>query len=144
MIRESGNARPPQVEQDSLVHGLHGHALFGVEAQVWCQLGRFRDGRGVTEGWSDGPTGGSFAMLDVAVGEKAAFCRGARRSLLGNSSFAHAFEEGLKLDQIRRVVGHSRPSGAGPRDGEGRVERKTGLDCGMRLVKATKLREAGG
>ena len=35
-------------------------------------------------------------------------------------------------------------SGAGAGDGEGRVERETGLDCGTRLVKSTKLREGGG
>ena len=29
-------------------------------------------------------------------------------------------------------------------DGEGRVERETGLDCGTRLVESTKLREGGG
>ena len=35
-------------------------------------------------------------------------------------------------------------SGAGAGDGEGRVERETGLDRGMRLVESTKLREGGG
>ena len=50
----------------------------------------------------------------------------------------------LKLGQIRRVVAHRRPDGAGAGDGEGRVERETGLDRGMRLVKSTKLREGGG
>ena len=67
-----------------------------------------------------------------------------RRLLFGDSGPAHAFEKGLKLGQIRRVVAHRRPIGAGARDGEGRVERETGLDCGMRLVKSTKLREGGG
>ena len=33
---------------------------------------------------------------------------------------------------------------AGAGDGEGRVERDTGPNCGMRLVKSTKLREGGG
>ena len=33
---------------------------------------------------------------------------------------------------------------AGAGDGEGRVERETGLDRGMRLVQSTKLREGGG
>ena len=66
------------------------------------------------------------------------------RSVFRNSGLAHAFEDGLKLGQIRRVVAHRRPSGAGARDGEGRVERETGLDCGMRIVKSTKLREGGG
>ena len=37
-----------------------------------------------------------------------------------------------------------RPGGAGAGDGEGRVERETGLDCGTRLVESTKLREGGG
>ena len=35
-------------------------------------------------------------------------------------------------------------SGAGAGDGEGRVERETGLDGGTRLVESTKLREGGG
>ena len=35
-------------------------------------------------------------------------------------------------------------SGAGAGDSEGRVEREAGLDCGMRLVQSTKLREGGG
>ena len=35
-------------------------------------------------------------------------------------------------------------SSAGAGDGEGRVERETGLDCGTRLVKSTKQREGGG
>ena len=46
-----------------------------------------------------------------------------------------------------RYVGsslHRRPGGAGAGDGEGRVERETGLDRGTRLVKSTKLREGGG
>ena len=67
-----------------------------------------------------------------------------RRSLFGDPGLAQAFENGLKLGQIRRVVAHRRPGGAGAGDGEGRVERETGLDCGMRLVKSTKLREGGG
>jgi hypothetical protein len=49
MIRESGNARPPQVEQDSLVHGLHGHALFGVEPPQVSARGAGGDGRGVAD-----------------------------------------------------------------------------------------------
>ena len=35
-------------------------------------------------------------------------------------------------------------SGAGAGDGEGRVERETGLDRGTRLVQSTQLRERGG
>jgi hypothetical protein len=62
-------------------------------------------------------------------------------SFLGDSGLAQAFENGLELRQIGRVVTHRRPEGAG--DGEGRIERETGLDCGRRLVKATKLREGG-
>ena len=42
------------------------------------------------------------------------------------------------------VVGQRRPAGAGAGDGEGRAEREAGLDCGMRLVKSTKVREGGG
>ena len=62
----------------------------------------------------------------------------------GSSGLAHAFENGLKLGQICRVVAPRRPGGADAGDGVGRVERETGLDCGMRLVKATELRERGG
>src|SRR5208282_5373109 len=68
---------------------------------------------------------------------------GGRRSLFGDSGLAHAFENGLKLGQIGRVIAHSRPKGAGAGDGEGRVERETGLDCGMCLVWSTKVREGG-
>ena len=57
--------------------------------------------------------------------------------------FAQAVENGLELGQIRRVVAHSRPIGAGAGDGEGRVEREPSLDCGMRLVQSAKLRERG-
>ncbi len=65
-------------------------------------------------------------------------------SFLRQPRLAHAFENGLKLGQIRRIVAHRRPGGAGAGDGEGRVERETGLDGGTRLVKSTKLREGGG
>ena len=34
-------------------------------------------------------------------------------------------------------------SGAGAGDSKGRVEREAGLDCGMRLVQTTKLRQRG-
>ena len=50
----------------------------------------------------------------------------------------------LEPGQIGRVVAHRRPAGAGAGDGEGRVEREPGLDCGTRLVQSTKLRERGG
>ena len=46
-----------------------------------------------------------------------------------------------------RYVGSSvdrRSGGAGAGDSEGRVERETGIDRGMRLVKSTELREGGG
>ena len=66
------------------------------------------------------------------------------RSLFGNSGLAHGFENGFDRGQIRRIVAHRRPSGVGAGDGEGRVERETGLDCGMRLVQSTKQREGGG
>ena len=64
--------------------------------------------------------------------------------MFGDSGLAQAFENGLKLGQVRRVVAHRRPGGAGAGDGVGRVERETGPDCGTRLVKSTKLREGGG
>ena len=67
-----------------------------------------------------------------------------RRSLLGNSRLAHAFENPLELGQVRQVVAHRGPGGAGAGDGEGRVEREAGLDGGTRLVNSTKLREGGG
>ena len=65
-------------------------------------------------------------------------------SFLRQPGLAEAFENGLELRHMRGVVAHRRPGGAGAGDGEGRVEREAGLDCGMRLVKATKLREGGG
>ena len=43
-----------------------------------------------------------------------------------------------------RVAAYRWPGGADAGDGEGRVEREAGLDGGMRVVKSTKLREAGG
>src|SRR5271166_6159210 len=69
---------------------------------------------------------------------------GGRRSLLGQPGLAHAFEYGLKLGEIRRVVGNRRPEGAGAGDREVRVEREAGLDSGMRLVKSIELCESGG
>src|SRR5271157_4561437 len=69
---------------------------------------------------------------------------GGRRSLFGDSGLAQALENGLELGQIRRVVAPRRPEGAGAGDGEGRVERETGLDGGIRLVRSTKLREGRG
>ncbi len=65
-------------------------------------------------------------------------------SFLRQPRLAQAVENGLELGQIGRVVAPRRPGGAGAGDGEGRVERETGLDGGMRLVKSTKLREGGG
>ena len=49
-----------------------------------------------------------------------------------------------QLREIRRIVAHCRPSGVGAGDGEGCVERETGLDCRIRLVQPTKVREGGG
>ena len=63
------------------------------------------------------------------------------RSLLGDAGFAQAFEERLKLGQIRRVVAHRRPERAGAGDVEVRVEYAADPDCGTRLVKPTDLRE---
>ena len=45
------------------------------------------------------------------------------------------------MGQIRRVVAHRCPSGAGAGDRESRIERETGQDGGTRLVKAAKPRE---
>ena len=64
--------------------------------------------------------------------------------MLGQAGLAHAFENGLELREICRVVGPRGPGGAGPRNGECRVERETGIDRGMRFVKSTELREGGG
>ena len=50
----------------------------------------------------------------------------------------------LELGQVRRVVAPRRPGVADPRDGKGRIERKTGLDSGTRLVKSTEVREGCG
>ena len=75
--------------------------------------------------------------------------RGSRRngrswSRLGDAGYAHGFEQRLELGQVRRVVAQRRPVDAGARDGKGRVDRDTGLDRGMRLVKSTKRREGEG
>ena len=48
--------------------------------------------------------------------------------MLGQPGLAHGFKNGLKLGQIRRVVGNRRPEGAGAGDREVRVERETSLD----------------
>jgi hypothetical protein len=65
-------------------------------------------------------------------------------SFLRQPRLAHAFTNRLKLDQIRRVVAHSRPERAGAGEGERRVEQEARLDRGMRLVKSTKLRQSRG
>src|SRR5271170_8296421 len=64
---------------------------------------------------------------------------GGSRLLFGDPGLAHALENGLNLSQIRRVVAHRRPIGAGAGDGERRVEREAGLDGGIRLVQSVKL-----
>ena len=64
--------------------------------------------------------------------------------MFGDSRLAQAFENGLKLGQIRRIVAPRRPEGAGVGDGEGRVECETGIDRGARLVESAELRESGG
>ena len=51
-----------------------------------------------------------------------------RRSLFGHAGLAQALENGVRLGQIRRVVAHPRPGRAGAGDGEGQVERETGID----------------
>src|SRR5271166_5001929 len=69
---------------------------------------------------------------------------GVRWSLFGHPGLAEALDNLLELGQIRRVVAHRRPGGAGAGNGVGRVEREASLDCGMRLVESTKLCEGGG
>ena len=66
-----------------------------------------------------------------------------QRSLFRDSGLPHAFENGLKLGQVCRVVAPCRPEGAGARDGEGRIERQARRDSGMRLIQSAKLRERG-
>jgi hypothetical protein len=58
--------------------------------------------------------------------------------LFGDSGLPQAFDNGLKLGQIRRVVAHRRPDGAEAGDGEGRVESEAGLNCGTGLIEAAK------
>ena len=60
-----------------------------------------------------------------------------------HSGLAQAVINSLKPSQIRRVVAHCRPGGAGAGDGEGRIKRETGLDCGMRLLEPTQLGKGG-
>jgi hypothetical protein len=67
-----------------------------------------------------------------------------RRSLFGDSGLAHGFENGFDRGQIRRIVAHRRPKGVGAGNGEGRVERETGPDRGIRLVQSTNQCEGGG
>ena len=67
----------------------------------------------------------------------------ARRSFLRQPRLAQAFEDGLKLGQIGRVVALRRPEGAGAGDGEGRVQREAGLDRGTRLIESAKMCEGG-
>ena len=64
------------------------------------------------------------------------------RSSLRHSGLAQAFEDGLELGQIRRVIAHRRPGGSAAGDGVGRVERETGPGRGARLIESPKLREA--
>ena len=84
-----------------------------------------------------------FALVLTHEARAADNVGGERRALFRDSGLAHAFENGLKLGQIRRVVAHRRPSGAGAGDGEGGVERETGFDGGTRLAWPAKLREGG-
>ena len=64
--------------------------------------------------------------------------------MFGDAGLAHGVENALEPGQECPVVAPRRPGGAAAGDGEGRVQREAGLDCGTRLVKATKLREGGG
>ena len=62
----------------------------------------------------------------------------------GTPGLAQALKNALKLGQTGRVVGPRGPRGADARDGEGRVDGQTGLDCGLRLIDSVKLSEGGG
>ena len=87
-----------------------------------------------------------LAAAQAALGRKAAE-HGVRQGgghCSGTPALRRPSRMGSSVGQIRRVVAHRRPDGAGAGDGEGRVEREAGLDCGMRLVQSTKLREGGG
>jgi len=64
--------------------------------------------------------------------------------LFGDSGLAQALENALELGETGRVVGPRRPGGADAGDGEGRIDRKAGLDCGLRLLESIKLSEGGG
>ena len=64
--------------------------------------------------------------------------------MFGHPGLAQTVQNALSLSQIGRVVAPRRPGGAGAGDREVRVERETGPDCGMRLVKSAKLRQGRG
>ena len=63
---------------------------------------------------------------------------GGSRSMLGHAGHAQGLESAFNLDQIRRVLAHRSPGSANAGDGVDRVERETGLDSGMRLVKSNR------
>jgi hypothetical protein len=67
---------------------------------------------------------------------------GERRSLFGDSGLAQAYENGLELGEIGRVVAHRRPGGAKASNGEGRNEGETDLNRGTGLIETAKLRES--
>jgi hypothetical protein len=67
---------------------------------------------------------------------------GERRSLFGDSGLAQAYENGLELGEIGRVVAHRRPGGAKASNGEGRNEGETDLNRGTGLIEMAKLRES--
>ena len=68
---------------------------------------------------------------------------GTRRSLLGDSGLAQAFENALGPCQVRRC--RSSPSRRRGREKrQNRVELEAGLDCGTGLADSTKLRKGDG
>jgi hypothetical protein len=100
------------------------------------------DGRGLAEDWPDGPTGSS-ATVDVAVGGKPPFARGWRRSLFGDSGLAQALENGLKLGEVRRVVAHRGPGGAGAGNRQNRVEREPRMSLRAGFLEPSEARKDG-
>src|ERR1700722_3990624 len=84
--------------------------------------------------------GVSWGYFADVVGD----CTAPPTSWLRAPGHAHAFENGLELGHIGRVVARRRPGCAGARDGEARVERETGFDRGTRLVQSAQPREGDG
>jgi hypothetical protein len=64
--------------------------------------------------------------------------------MLGHAGHAQGLESAFNLNQIRWVLAHRSPGSANAGDGVDRVERETGLDSGMRLVRSTKQHKSDG